>query len=63
MSNRGILNQDTTMSNRGILNGGPPQLSFLQFRDTMLAGAKFRAPFKSHNTAKSALHRPSEKKR
>jgi hypothetical protein len=58
-----VLCQGTTMSDRGILKGGQPQLSFLQFRETMLARAKFRAPFKSASTPKFALHRPSEKKR
>jgi hypothetical protein len=53
MSNRGILNQGTTISDRGILKGGQPQLSFLRFRDTMLAGAKFRAPFKAPKSAPS----------
>ena len=47
------LNQGTTISDRGILKGGQPQLSFLRFRDTMLAGAKFRAPFKAPKSAPS----------
>jgi hypothetical protein len=61
MSNHcGILgSQDTKFKNLGILRRGGGKFSLFQFRDTMLAGGKFQAPFV---VPKSSSSRPVAKK-